>query len=168
MTRRVWISAVSALLAAALVGPTIARAEKIDPDQAAKVASDVNLSLRAIKSGVWMLTVQNQSGLGYIDSFAWVPGPGWTVTTILATSYGKCIVNNGAMSCNGKISPPERCTCMPGGKMTITFQMTGPRSPPPSQQHGQIIVGTAGGYFVVKTITLVHRHIPTALPSTGI
>ena len=60
---------------------------------------------------------------------------------------------------------PKRCTCLPGGRMTITFRMTGPRTPPPSNQTGRVVVGTAGGYLVVKTVTLVHRHIPTALPT---
>ena len=133
--------------------------------QAAKVSSDVNLSLRTIKSGVYQLVVQNQSRLGFLDTFAWVPGPGWKVTAILETSAGTCIVNAGAMACNGKISPPTRCTCLPGGRMTITFRMTGPHTPPSSKQYGRFVVGTAGGYLVVKTVTLIHRHIPTALPN---
>jgi hypothetical protein len=165
VTRRIWAVAICALAAAALVAAGPAGADTVDPDQSAKVSSDVNLSLRVIDSGVYELTVQNQSGLGSINRFAWVPGPGWTVTAIVATSYGKCIVNNGAMSCNGKISAPTRCTCLPGGKMTIRFRMNGPPAPPPSKQNGTVIVGTAGGFLVVKTITLVHRHIPSALPS---
>ena len=165
MTGRNWVVFICALAVAALVGAGAASAATVDPDQSAKVSSDVNLSLRVIDSGVYELTVQNQSGLGSINRFAWVPGPGWTVTAILATSYGNCIVNDGAMSCNGKISAPLRCTCQPGGKMTIRFKMTGPPAPPPSRQQGRATVGTAGGYLVVKTITLANRHIPTALPS---
>jgi hypothetical protein len=164
VTGRIWAVPVCALAAAALVAAGAASAETVDPDQSAKVSSDVNLSLHVIGSGVYELTVQNQSGLGAINRFAWVPGPGWTVTAIMATSYGKCIVNDGAMSCNGKISAPLRCTCEPGGKMTIRFRMIGPPRPPASKQQGTVVIGTAGGFLVVKTITLVHRHIPSALP----
>ena len=109
--------------------------------------------------------VQNQSGIGSIDTFAWVPGPGWRVTSVLGTSRGVCTASDGAIACNGKVSAPTRCTCLPGGKMTIRFRMRGPRTPPRSAQGGTYVVGTAGGYLVVKTVTLVHRHIPTALPS---
>jgi hypothetical protein len=166
VTPRPRTTAVCLLLAVAFVGAGIARgADPLDPDQSAKVSADVNLSLRTIKSGVYMLVVQNQSRVGFIDSFAWVPGPGWRVTAVLATSIGKCFASDGAIACDGKLSPPKRCTCLPGGRMTITFRMTGPRTPPPSNQTGRFVVGTAGGYLVVKTVTLVHRHIPTALPT---
>jgi hypothetical protein len=157
------------VLAVALagVGGGAAAADEVDPDQAAKVSTDVNLSLRTLKPGVYKLLVQNQSGLGSIDSFAWVPGPGWRVTSVLGTSAGKCVVNAGALACNGKVGAPTRCTCLPGGRMTITFTMKGPRPPQPSTKTGRVVVGTAGGYVVVKSITLVHRHIPTALPTGG-
>ena len=144
-----------------------ASGDNVDPDQSAKVSSDVNLSLRAVRTGVYELTVQNQSGLGAIDRFAWVPGPGWTVTAVLAVSNGTCDVNAGAIACNGKISAPKRCTCLPGGQVTIRFRMTGPPPPKPSPRFGVYTVGTAGGYLIVKTITLVHHHIPSALPSNG-
>jgi hypothetical protein len=164
LTPRKWTAAVCTLAAGALVAAGAANADKVDPDQSAKVSSDVNLSLRVVASGVYELTVQNQSGLGSIDSFAWVPGPGWTVTAIMETSRGRCVVNDGALACNGKISAPSRCTCLPGGKMTIRFRMTGPPTPPPTPQQGIRTVGTAGGFLVVKTLTLVHRHIPSSLP----
>jgi len=163
--RRTRISTVCVLFALVLACAAAASAEPVDPDQAAKVSSDVNISLRTLTAGVYELILQNQSGIGAINTFAWVPGPGWTVTAILGASRGTCIVNDGALSCSGKISPPKRCTCLPGGRMTIRFRMTGPRTPPPSKQHGRWVIGTAGGYLVVKTVTAVKRHIPTALPT---
>jgi hypothetical protein len=50
--------------------------------------------------------------------------------------------------------------------MTITFRMSGPDAPPRSKQYGQVVIGTASGYFVVKSVTYVGHHIPTALPNT--
>jgi hypothetical protein len=155
--------AVGIVLALTTVGPAFA-ADPLDPDQSAKVSTDVNLALRAVKGDVYQLVVQNQSGVGAIDSFAWVPGPGWTVTAVVGTSNGNCVVRSGAIACSGKISAPKRCTCLPGGQMTVTFKMKGPQAPAPSAAQGRVSVGTAGGYIVVKTVTLIHRHIPTAIP----
>jgi hypothetical protein len=166
VTRRIWKSAVCALVAMiALAGARTAYGEHIDPDQSAKVSADVNLSLLTVKTGVYQLIVQNQSGLGSINSFAWVPGPGWSVTTVLGASRGTCTVVDAALLCTAKISPPKLCTCQPGGRLTITFRMTGPRAPAPSAKTGKVSYGTAGGYVVVKTMTMVRRHIPTTLPN---
>ena len=49
--------------------------------------------------------------------------------------------------------------------MTISFRMVGPPDPPRSKKQGIVIVGTIGGYVLVKTITLANHHIPTELPS---
>ncbi len=157
--------AASLLVALALLVPAIAGAEQGDPDQAAKVSTDVNLSLETLKHGTYRLLVQNQSGLGAIDSFAWVPGPGWHVTSVIDTSPGKCLVVNAALACSGKIPAPKRCTCQAGGQMTVTFRMVGPPDPPRSKKQGAIVVGTVGGYFSVKTVTLTNHHIPTELPN---
>lgn len=155
----------AALLLLASAGA--ARADAIDPDQSAKVSSDVNLSLRVVAKGVYELSIQNQSAIGSIDTFAWVPGPGWKVTAVLRSSTGNCAANGGAIACRGKIKAPKRCTCLPGGLMTIRFRMTGPSQPAPSSKYGVYNIGTAGGYIVIKTMTLVPRHIPSSLPSKG-
>ena len=136
----------------------------LDPDQAAKASTDVNISLRTLSDGTYSLLVQNQSGIGYIDSFAWVPGPGWKVTAIIGTKDGKCTLADGGIACVGKIDPPEKCTCQPGGRMTITLKMHGPSDPRSPAGSGRTIIGTAGSYFVVKTMTAVGHHIPSALP----
>lgn len=165
--RRVLAAAASTtiLVTLALLLPSIAAAEQGDPDQAAKVSTDVNISLQTIKPGTYRLLVQNQSGLGSIDSFAWVPGPGWHVTSVITAAPGKCLVVNAALACSGKIQAPKRCTCQPGGHMSITFRMAGPPDPPRSKKQGAVVVGTVGGYFSVKTVTLTNHHIPTELPS---
>jgi hypothetical protein len=160
----VWSSAALVVAAPAWDAPAPS-SNRPDPDQGAKASTDVDLSLRTISSGFFELVVQNQSGVGYIDSFAWVPGPGWRVTSIAGTSSGTCVVSSGAMSCNAKIAPPTKCTCLPGGQMAIRFRMSGPRTPRFSKSSGNVVIGTAGGYLVVKTVTLIHRHIPTELPA---
>jgi len=163
MARDVW-KPVLAAFAVVLLGAGSARADQIDPDQSAKVSTDVNLALRTIAPGEYELVIQNQSSLGFIDSFAWVPGPGWHVTAVIRSSKGACVVSNSALSCHGKIDPPKRCTCQPGGQMRIRFRMSGPANKPASGKAAPVNYGTAGGYIVVKTMTMVHRHIPTTLP----
>ena len=143
----------------------VASAKQGDPDQAAKVSTDVSESLVTIKLGTYRLLIQNQSGVGSIDSFAWVPGPGWHVTSVIETSQGRCDVVDAALACSGMIAAPKQCTCLPGGRMTVTFRMSGPGDPPRSKKLGAVTIGTAGGYFVVKTVTLTNHHIPTELPN---
>jgi hypothetical protein len=164
MRRLVIIPALFVVLACGPASAARADDRQPDPDQSAKVSTDLNLSLLTLTSGVYQLTIQNQSGLGTINTFAWVPGPGWRVTAILGASPGTCVVNAGAISCSGKIPPPKTCTCLPGGRMTIRFRMTHSRFRLTSKTPGTAQVGTAGGYIVVKTVTMVHRHIPTMLP----
>jgi hypothetical protein len=153
------------VVALALSLPGFASAERGDPDQAAKVSSDISESLVTLEHGTYRLLIQNQSGVGSIDSFAWVPGPGWHVTSVIRTSQGTCDVADGALACSATIPAPKECTCQPGGQMTITFRMVGPPDPPRSKKQGIVVVGTIGGYFLVKTITLANHHIPTELPS---
>jgi hypothetical protein len=160
------ISAFVACVLSAVVVLTlsgVASADTVDPDQAAKLAADINLSLRAVGGDVYDLTVENQSGIGSIDGFAWVPGPGWTVTSVVRSPQHGCTVSSGAISCHVKIAPPKRCTCLPGGQMTIRFTMIGPK-PKAKQGEGRLVSGTGGGYIIVRTVTRTGRHIPTALP----
>jgi hypothetical protein len=50
--------------------------------------------------------------------------------------------------------------------MTIVFRMTGPKDPPKSKTKGVVThVGTTGGYFLIKTVTLTKHHIPSAIPT---
>jgi hypothetical protein len=157
------VAALALVLSFLLLAP-VAAAEQGDPDQAAKVSTDVSEALVTVAPGTYRLLIQNQSGVGSIDTFAWVPGPGWHVTSVVKTSQGRCVVVDAALACNGRIAAPTRCTCLPGGQMAVTFHMTGPPDPPRSKTQGVISVGTAGGYFTVKTVTLVNHHIPTELP----
>jgi hypothetical protein len=140
-----------------------------DPDQGAKSATDVNVLLRNVAPETFQLVVQNQSSIGYIDSFAWVPGPGWTLIAITKTVGGKCTISpDGGIACEGKISPPKTCTCLPGGQMKITFKMKPPPDPRATRSTGKMVIGTGGSYFIIKTMTAVPRHIPTELRTPGV
>lgn len=132
----------------------------IDPDTLAKEGSDANWSLLWLGNGKYRLLVQNTSGLGYIDTFDWVAGIGMNVTAITATSGGKCTVHERTIACVGKIKPP-RCTCLPGGTMTIDFTATARGSTDPKGV--RINYGDEGSTLAIKSITPVPYHIPSSL-----
>jgi len=134
----------------------------IDPDTLGKQGSDANWSLRWLGNGKYELLIQSTSGLGYIDSFDWVPGLGMHITAITSTVGGKCKLQSGSIACTGKLAPPK-CTCLPGGSMTIDFTATTKTKPDPGGV--KVSYGLLGSYLAVKSVTPVPYHIPSSLPS---
>jgi hypothetical protein len=81
----------------------------------------------APKQGKYQIELENTSGVGYINTFAWVPPSGLTVTAVTKTSGGRCNVVENEIHCSGGkhgIAPPT-CMCRAGGFMTVTFTATG-------------------------------------------
>jgi hypothetical protein len=79
------------------------------------------------KAGVYQIELQNTSTVGYINTFAWVPPTGLTVTAVTGTTGGRCRVAQGEIQCVGArhgIAPPV-CGCRAGASMTVTFEATG-------------------------------------------
>src|SRR5262249_1621433 len=79
----------------------------------------------------YQIEVDNTSGVGYINSFNWVPPPGLTITAITSTEGGHCTLvpnpvpggGSPMISCIGGkngIAPPK-CTCLSGGPMRVNF-----------------------------------------------
>ena len=59
--------------------------------------------------GLYQLLIQNTSGIGFINTFNWVPPAGFTVTAVTSSEGGRCTVSNGDISCTGGgkgIAPP--------------------------------------------------------------
>jgi hypothetical protein len=132
----------------------------IDPDILAKSAADASWSLEWVAPGKYRLLVQSTSGDGFIDSFDWVAGPGFTITKVTASSSGSCAVKGDTIACVGHLQPPK-CTCLPGGSMTIDFTATGDQVKDPKGVVNNY--GEAGSYIAIKTITPVPYHIPSSL-----
>lgn len=153
------LATASAALGAA---PQNQNAIPLDPDILAKQANDANWSLMWLGKGHYRLLVQNTSGVGYIDTFDWVAGVGMNVTSIISTSGGKCTVEARVIACVGKIKPP-RCTCLPGGSMTIDFTATAPGSTDPNGVRNN--TGDEGSTLAIKSFTPVPYHIPSSLNS---
>jgi hypothetical protein len=132
----------------------------IDPDTLAKQGSDAIWSLRWLGHGKYQLFIQSVSGIGYIDSFDWVAGPGMSITSVTSTKGGTCASHAQMIACVGKIKPPK-CTCMPGGTMTVDFTATAARATDPKGD--PIHYGDEGSSLAIKTVTPVPYHIPSSL-----
>ena len=136
----------------------------VDPDTGAKGGVDGTWVVRNLDPpGHYQLLFQNTSGIGYINSFRWVPPPGLTVTAITGTEGGHCALTGGAIECKGKIAPPT-CTCRPGGQLTVNFNATGLN---PTYSNGiRTSYGMVGMYLQIETVTPVPWHIPSFEPGT--
>src|SRR5205807_716064 len=77
--------------------------------------------------GLYQIEVDNTSGIGYINTFDWVPPPNMTITAITSTEGGRCSLQAGNISCVGgkKGIAPPKCTCLAGGKLTVNFTASG-------------------------------------------
>jgi hypothetical protein len=147
-------------------GPAKQLPPPIDPDTLAKQSNDANWSLRWLGNGKYELLIQSTSGLGYIDSFDWVPGLGMHITALTKTVGGNCTLHGGSISCTGKIAPPK-CTCLPGGSLTVDFTAT-MKHPADPKGAAKVSYGLMGSYLAVKSITPVPYHIPSSLPPSNV
>src|SRR5207344_1647945 len=77
--------------------------------------------------GKYQIEVENTSGIGYINTFNWVPPNQMVITAITSSEGGRCSLTDNTISCVGGkdgIAPPK-CTCLHGGIMTVNFTATG-------------------------------------------
>lgn len=129
-----------------------------DPDQGAKQGNDAVVVVRQFTNQRYELLVQNTSGIGWINTFEWVPPPGMKVTKITRVSAGQCKLVAGDISCTTKLTPPK-CTCRPGGSMTIDFSATG--RDPTTQDGHTLTLGVIGSFLRIEKMTPVPYHIPS-------
>lgn len=114
-------------------------------------------------AGKYQIEVQNTSGIGYINTFNWVPPPSMTVTAITSSEGGRCTLVNGGISCVGgkKGIAPPKCTCLPGGEMTVNFTATG--NAPTFNGQFWTYYGIVGSHTDITSMTPVPYHIPSFL-----
>jgi hypothetical protein len=117
--------------------------------------------------GLYQIEVQNTSGIGYINTFNWVPPPDMTITAVTSTEGGHCSLVNAAISCTGggKGVAPPTCTCLAGGSMTINFTATG--NQPVFANGYWTYYGVIGGYTQITSMTPVPYHIPSFIASSA-
>jgi hypothetical protein len=130
----------------------------VDPDTLPKGSADAVTVVRWLSPGLYQLEVQNTSGIGFIDSFNWVPPANMTITAVTSSEGGQCALVGGDIHCSGKITPPS-CTCEPGGDLTVNFTATGLS---PTYANGYwTYYGIEGSYLQIETMTPVPYHIPS-------
>jgi hypothetical protein len=114
----------------------------------------------------YQLEVENTSGIGYINTFNWVPPASMTITAITSSEGGRCILTNGHIACKGgqKGIAPPKCTCLAGGTMLINFTATG--NEPKFNGQFWTYYGVVGSYTQITSMTPVPYHIPSFLPET--
>jgi hypothetical protein len=112
--------------------------------------------------GLYQIEVDNTSGIGYINTFDWVPPPNMTVTAITSTQGGHCFINgSGAISCTagGKGIAPPKCTCLAGGSLLINFTASG--NAPVFNGQYWTYYGVVGDWTHITSMTPVPYHIPS-------
>jgi hypothetical protein len=162
----VGVDAASASMRATAVATRVAAATRVtlDPSTPGRGAGDAVATVRWLGPGLYQLDVQNTSGIGYIDTFSWVPPLGLTITAVTSSEGGKCALSSGDIECNGKMAPP-RCTCQAGGELTVNFTAVGLE---PTFANGYWTYhGFSGDYLQIEQMTPVPYHIPSALPKFG-
>jgi hypothetical protein len=94
-----------------------------DPDSnPGNAGEDIIARVKALGNGHFELRVENDSALGYLNTFTWIPPRlgALKVTTVTSTTKGSCSVSSGNIVCHVSLRPP-RCTCRPGESMLIRF-----------------------------------------------
>jgi hypothetical protein len=114
-----------------------------------------------IPRGLYQLSVENTSGLGYINTFTWVAPENMNITQITSSEGGKCTLVAGNISCRGggKGIAPPKCTCQAGGTLTVNFTATG--LSPTYNGHYYTWYGIEGGWLHLTSMTPVPYHIPS-------
>lgn len=137
----------------------------IDADTLPKGSVDADTTVRWLNtSGSYQLEVQNTSSIGYLDTFNWSPPPSMTITAVTGAVGAKCSLQNGEIHCVGKLKPPK-CTCLPGGEMTVNFTATG--NNPTFADGYWTYYGIEGAFLQIETVTPVPYHIPSFLPGSS-
>src|SRR5262245_4929317 len=125
-------------------------------------------------AGKYQIEVDNTSGIGYINSFNWVPPAGMTITRITSTEGGHCTLvanpvpggGSPMIACVGgkKGIAPPKCTCLSGGQMLVNFTATSDHTPSFNGKYWTYY-GVVGSYTKITAMTPVPYHIPSVLPS---
>lgn len=115
---------------------------------------------------LYQIQIQNTSGIGYINTFNWVPPQGMTITAITSSEGGHCSLSNGAIACTagGKGIAPPPCTCSVGGTMTVNFTATATQ--PVFANGFWTYFGVVGSFTQIQSMTPVPYHIPSFVGAT--
>jgi hypothetical protein len=130
-----------------------------DPDAAFPSGSDIITMLSDLGPGHYRVQVQNESPLGTINSFTWTPPAELRVKAVTGSSAGHCDLVGRSIVCQATLVAPK-CTCRPGGVMTVSFE--GIVATPPAAGNGVVTHSPLpAGVLTVGALTPVPFIIPS-------
>jgi hypothetical protein len=114
-----------------------------DPDSMIRQGQDLQIVIsREPGRNHYKLTVTNVSGIGFINSFHWLPPTGVNILKVTGSSSGQCdatgtsgfggkqfqtVVLNPEILCDGVNLKPPTCTCSgDGGQVSVSFVASQP------------------------------------------
>jgi hypothetical protein len=121
-------------------------------------------TIRPLGGDRYELVVQNSSAIGSIDDFSWNAPPGLTITGVTKSTGATCSASGGAISCDGRLRPPQ-CLCTgSGGEAVIDFTATGDATTIAADGH-PVVHGFGWSYLRISRMTPVPHLIPDAPPT---
>jgi hypothetical protein len=142
--------------------PTVKQQVGIDPDQEPEGGMDALVVVTPLGHGHYQLRITNTTEIGFINSFTWVAPSQLKITRVTGSSRGNCRLDSGNILCDGQAIPPPKCTCLPGGSMTIAFTARAAKETAANQQRGVV-----GGYLRLQHMTPVPYLIPSYQGAKG-
>jgi hypothetical protein len=138
-----------------------------DPDQLDRGGVDVGTTILSLGGDRYRLYVLNTSDVGFINTLRWsvnglagLAGPTTAARLIKVTgsSSGTCVLaDSSTISCTGLTIAPPKCTCLPGGKLTIDFVAQSTVKEP----RGRILAIFQNSRTLLGDMTPVPYHIPS-------
>jgi hypothetical protein len=137
------------------VGTFTRAGQGVDPDEQDRSGSDVTTVVRALGHDRYQIIVQSVSDAGFINSFWW-QAKNLLISSVTGSSSGSCHVASAtSLQCTGLTIKPPKCTCEPGGTVTVSFvarNVTGTRG---------VHYGTVHSILRIGDVTPVPYHIPS-------
>ncbi len=134
------LQALAGLGALALCVTTTALATSLG---GAPVDMPYTMTVRVIddSKGVYQVEVDNGNPYKYVNSYVWTPPGGMTITKILSSVGGTCVLagNANTVSCVGAAAPPGDLGTI-GAGIVVTFTATG--------NEPTFVKTSYGGYFI--------------------
>jgi hypothetical protein len=144
---------------------TVKPAAGVDPDELPEAGSDTNTVVRRLRNNHYELTVTNTSDIGFINSFTWLPPSQVTITAVTDSSSGNCQLSSNNITCDRLTIRPPKCTCEPGGTVTVHFVATTAQASL-KHEHGEAgaLVGSSLRLGVMTVVPYVIPSYPGAEP----
>ena len=83
------------------------------------------VTVAPLGNGQFVAMIQNSDTTAPLTSFTFEPGPGLTVTSVVGSDSGYCVMTGPTFTCTGLNLGPAECACVLGGIVNVTFTGSG-------------------------------------------